>query len=129
VLLPSRDYASAERDLIACGEIPDMERQLREFAAAGKFEETVVAIAAIAKLPIVVVDRLLTADSAEGLLVLGRAADLDWTTISAILTLRNGSSGFDPDRAYRRFSKLSSGVAEQIIQFWRDKQEPVCLSA
>jgi uncharacterized protein (DUF2336 family) len=120
--VPERDFSAAQRALAEAGDI-DLSARLYEVAGERNIEDTIVTLAAIADLPVTVVERLLDADSAEGLLVLARAVDMSWAALRPVLLLRRGNINFDPDRMFRRFAKLSTVAATKIVQFWRNKEE------
>jgi hypothetical protein len=127
--LPARDYRAAERALRQAEVGTDLQDRLLAVATAKKFEDAAVTIAALAKMPVGLIERLLTSDPAEGLLVLGRAVGLNWPTVRAVVALHPGGSASNTDRAFRRFSRLSPVMAQKIVRFWCDKLELSRLSA
>ena len=64
------------------------EAALAAFCGDNKFEETVVALATLAKVPINVADRLMGGDRPDPVLILCRAIGLNWSTVKAIIMLR-----------------------------------------
>src|SRR5262249_61338763 len=59
-----------------------------EFARAGRFEETVVALAAMVRLPIEAAGRLMSSEPIDTVLIAAKAADLTWPTVKHLVTLR-----------------------------------------
>ena len=64
------------------------EAALAAFAGDGKYEETVVALAALSKVPIAVADRLMAGERPDPVLILCKAAGLSWPTVKAVITAR-----------------------------------------
>ena len=96
--------------------------KLDEFAAAGRFEEIVAALALMADTPADVVERLVTDGNAETILVLAKASDLPWETARSLITLaakRYRRSPGDVDRAMAAFQRLRPATAQQILDFHR----------
>ena len=67
--------------------------KLAEFAAQGKFEETVVSLAVIGKLAVSVVDALMTNKDDGGILLLCKGIGLDWSTTCRFVALLEQNSG------------------------------------
>ncbi len=98
------------------------EAKLFEFAAANKFDETVVALSVMCDLPIGVVERAVSASGADQLIVLVRAIGLSWRTTSAIIMVGSRSKGAlanDFEQIASSFHKLSRDTAEKAIKFYR----------
>src|SRR5262249_48984851 len=74
-----RDYARAKEvvaELANANQVGD--DAIQEFAKAGQFEEAVVAFAELIQFPIETVDRLLSNESTDTLLIAAKAAGLSW---------------------------------------------------
>ena len=98
------------------------EPQLYEFAGAGKFDETTIALSLMADLPIGVVERVIANRRTEQILVLSKAIGLGWETAKAILLLQagaKGSSTSELDQCCETFSRLRQDTAKKAIQFYR----------
>ncbi len=79
-----RDYGAAQRVVLSLDRAGRLnETALAAFCAENKFEETVVALATLAKVPVNVVDRLLGGDRPDPVLILCRAIGLNWPTVKA----------------------------------------------
>ena len=61
--------------------------KLEAFASADRFEDTVAALALMARLPIDVIERKLNEDFVPFLLILAKATGLSWLTVSVILLM------------------------------------------
>ena len=51
------------------------------YAESGKYEETIAALATICAVPVEVVDRLMSGERADPVLILARAAGFGWPTV------------------------------------------------
>src|ERR1700733_14723080 len=86
-----RDYIAAQRTVLNLHRTGRMtEATLAGLCGEGKYEETVVALAALAKVPIDVADRLMGGDRPDPVLILCKAAGLGWPTVKAIIMARPG---------------------------------------
>ncbi len=120
-----RDYARAKAAFEALQKSSrSIDTGIQDFCAAGKFEETVVAVSTLCQLPIDVVER--TFADAHGdndlTLLLVKAADLKWPTAKAILELRRGEGGLPPaaaDIARTHFERLQIGTAKRVVRFYQ----------
>src|SRR5262249_23878460 len=96
------------------------EAALVEFAKAGKYEETVVALALLCSVPIEVVDRLMSGERPDPVLILCKSAGWSWPTVKAIVMARgNGMSNQALDTAYANFDRLSPTTAQRVMRFWQ----------
>jgi len=98
------------------------EDRLREFAEAGKFDDTAVSLALLTDLPIGAIERTLVLDHSDQVLLLAKAIDLSWDTTKAILQLRAASesgSANELELNHARFMKLTPETARTAIQFYR----------
>jgi uncharacterized protein (DUF2336 family) len=101
-----------------------VEASIQEFATAGKFEETVVAIAALCQLPVDVVEHIFVDKQGDNdlTLLLLKASELKWTTAKAILGLRSGQGGLSPvaaDVARVHFERLQTATAKRVVRFYQ----------
>jgi len=121
----ARDYTAARgriEQLRSAGELGD--GNVAAFAAASQFEETTAALAALCGLAIEDVDRAMTQNQPDAVLIMAKAAGLSPETIRAILRLRAGRRGISPgelERCLETVSRLQPEVARQIVKF-RDRR-------
>lgn len=95
---------------------------LKEFARDNRFDEVAVALSMMCDLPVEVVERGLVQDRSEVIVVLARAAGLEWDATRAILLMdaRSGArSRQHLELALGNFTKLTLGTAQKAIQFYR----------
>ena len=120
-----RDYSAAQRVVLSLDRAGRMnEAALAAFCSDGKYEETVVALATLAKVPINVVDRLMGGERPDPVLILCRAVGLNWPTVKAIIMLRpdGKSASHGLDAAFANYERLSSSTAQRVVRFWQVRQ-------
>jgi uncharacterized protein (DUF2336 family) len=96
------------------------ENDLAKFARGGHFEETVVTLALLAKVPVPVVDRAMQSERSDIILVIARAVGLKWATIKLVLQLRAGPKVLPPEemqRSLAAFEQLSPATAAHLLRF------------
>lgn len=125
----SRDYAAAQaqiESLRAAGRLGDA--AVAAFAAAGKFEETAVALAVLSDLPLQQIELALAGDRAETVLILAKAIGVTWPTVKEILAMRkreHGISKRELEQCLATFSRLKATTARQVLLFQRKRANPV----
>lgn len=122
----ARDFTSAQRvvlDLHAKGELN--EAVLQDFARQHKYEETVVALAAMTGVPIADADRMMTSDRPDSVLILCKALAFDWLSLRAIMSLRIGPgrapSSVEIADVQAAFDRLDLAMAQNVLGFWQAK--------
>jgi uncharacterized protein (DUF2336 family) len=105
------------------------ERKLTEtdiagYASSGKHEETIAALATVCAVPVEVVDRLMSGDRADPVLILARAAGFSWPTVKAIIAARPGVKVTTQvlDSAFENFERLTAATAQRVVRFWQVRQ-------
>lgn len=120
---PRRDYSAAlalVRDLHKDGRLD--EAKIVEFAKSNKYEETIAGLATVCAVPIETVDRLLSGERLDPVIILVRAAGFSWNLVRAVITSRpNGkpASADAIEAAQQNFDTLSSVTAERVVRFWQ----------
>ena len=119
----SAGYAAAYAEVQSLYESDGFgETQLAEFARAGKFDETMIALSFLCKLPIALVERAFIDERSEQVVVIARAFGLAWETVKAILLLQDSVKN-DPqrklDQHFEAFMRLKVETAKKAIQFYR----------
>jgi uncharacterized protein (DUF2336 family) len=124
--LPRRDYTAAQdriSEMRKSAKFGDAE--VRSFAQAGQYEETVVAVSLLCRLPLEAVENALQDEGSDMCLVVARAAGLSWPTAKLILLLRSSAksvSAQDLERAKDNFEKLQPATAERVTRFYQSRQ-------
>jgi uncharacterized protein (DUF2336 family) len=122
-----RDFVPAQRTILAlhgAGELN--EAALLGFAKAYKYEESVAALSAMSAVKIATLDRLLSGDRHDPILIVGKTIGLEWATVRALILLRLGPSRVpapaDIEIARVNFVRLMPSTAERVVSFWQTKQ-------
>ncbi|MFN3658289.1 MAG: DUF2336 domain-containing protein [Pseudolabrys sp.] len=100
------------------------EADIAEYANSGKYEETIAALATICAVPVEVVDRLMSGDRADPVLILARAAGFGWPTVRAVMCARPGvkPTAQALDDAFANFERLTAATAQRVVRFWQVRQ-------
>jgi uncharacterized protein (DUF2336 family) len=122
-----RDFAPAQRKVMALhrdGELNEL--ALLGFAKAHKYEESVATLSAMSGVKIATLDRLISGDRHDPVLVLGKAIGLEWATVRALILLRLGParipSPTDIENVRVNFVRLMPLTAERVVNFWQTRQ-------
>ncbi|HEV3499074.1 MAG TPA: DUF2336 domain-containing protein [Bradyrhizobium sp.] len=122
-----RDFAPAQRKILAlhgAGELN--EAALLGFAKSYKYEESVAALSAMSGVKIATLDRLISGDRHDPILVVGKTIGLEWATVRALILLRLGSNRVpapaDIESARVNFARLMPSTAERVVNFWQTRQ-------
>ena len=123
-----RDYfAPAQRAILALHSAGDLnEAALLGFAKSHKYEESVAALAAMSGVKIATLDRLITGDRHDPILIVGKTIGLEWATVRALILLRLGRhrvpAPADIESARVNFARLMPSTAERVVNFWQTRQ-------
>jgi uncharacterized protein (DUF2336 family) len=117
------DFRPAQRIVLALQQARRLdEPRLAAFAAAEQFEETAAALSMMCAVPIEVIERLMTGERTDPVLILCKAAGFGWPTAEAVLMAC--STGRKPTRqaitdANANFELLSQSAAQRVVRFWQ----------
>lgn len=120
---PPRDFATARervRVLADAGRLSEAE--LANFAQTQAYDDTVAALSELTAVPVAVVDRLMSGERPDPILILCKAAGYSWPTARDIILARLGSRGKTGptlDAAFANFDRLSSSTAKRVVRFWQ----------
>src|SRR4051794_1186570 len=101
------------------------ENQVAAFAEAGKFDETNAALAALANVPVAVAETMMVESRAEGVLILAKVSGMSWSTVKAIINMRDDLSGMDRadlEACRQTYERLRTSTAQQVLRFHRMQQ-------
>jgi hypothetical protein len=119
----SRDYARAQALIDSLQQSGSLnEAHIASFAAAGRFEEAVLAMAGLSGLPADAVERVLMQERADTILIAAKATGLSWPTAKALLTLCAGKAGVPQPTLVQHqnaFNRIKPETARQIFGFLR----------
>jgi uncharacterized protein (DUF2336 family) len=121
-----RDFVQAQHDIVKLHRAGKLNKEaLLDFAKTRKYEETIAVLAAISAIPAAAVDKLISGERRDSVLVLGKSLGLDWPTVRALLALRSPegrlSSATDLDLARANFERLSPSTAQRVTKFWKER--------
>ena len=122
-----RDFVAAQRAIIALHSAGHLnEAALIGFAKAFAYEESVVALAAMSGVAIATLDRLLSGDRHDPILIVGKYVGLEWATVRALILLRLGphrvAAAADIENARVNFARLMPSTAERVVNFWKSRR-------
>jgi uncharacterized protein (DUF2336 family) len=101
------------------------EFQVASFSEAGKFDEANASIAALANVPVVIAENMMIETRAEGVMILAKVAGLSWSTVRAIINMRDELSGSGPTdlpACKDTYERLRPSTAQQVLRFHRMQQ-------
>jgi uncharacterized protein (DUF2336 family) len=101
------------------------EHQVTAFADAGKFDEANAAIAALANVPVSIAENMMIETRAEGVMILAKVAGMSWSTVKAIIHLRDDLSDMEPtdlQACKTTYERLRPSTAQQVLRFHRMQQ-------
>src|SRR4051812_10483852 len=101
------------------------EQQVAAFAEVGKFDETNAAIAALANVPVTVAETMMVESRAEGVLILAKVSGMSWSTVKAIINMRDDLADIDRtnlEACRQTYERLRTSTAQQVLRFHRMQQ-------
>ncbi len=118
-----RDFAAAQHYVASLGKSGHLnEAALLSFAKQRRYEETVVALAAMSRSDLDVIRPLMQSLRDDGVLIPCRVADLGWDTVAAVLNSRfaSGTMGrHELAKARDAYAKLTLENAQRMLRFWQ----------
>jgi uncharacterized protein (DUF2336 family) len=121
-----RDFLPAQRTVLKLHREGMLgEGALLNFARAFKYEESVAALSAMTGVKIETLDRLISGDRYDPLLIAGKAIDVEWATVRALILLRLGpnrtTSPADIENARVNYARLMPTTAQRVVAFWKTR--------
>ncbi|WP_407175834.1 DUF2336 domain-containing protein [Bradyrhizobium sp. STM 3562] len=101
------------------------EQQVAQFAEDGKFDEANAAIAALANVPVSTAENMMIESRAEGVMILCKVSGMSWSTVRAIINMRDELSGGTPTdiaSCKATYERLRPSTAQQVLRFHRMQQ-------
>jgi uncharacterized protein (DUF2336 family) len=98
------------------------ELQVAAFAEQGKFDETNAALAALAGIAVETAETMMIESRTEGVMILAKAAGMQWSSVRAIIAMREKLSGgaqTDMLKLRDSYEALRSSTAQQVLRFHR----------
>lgn len=120
---PARDFSAAQEKIKAMADAGELdETKLAVIAQSRAYDDTVAALSALTSVPVDVIDRLMTGERPDPILILCKAAGYSWPTTRDIIQARLGSRGkaaVTLDAAFANFDRLSESTAKRVVRFWQ----------
>lgn len=121
-----RDFMPAQRTVLKLHREGMLgEGALLNFARAFKYEESIAALSAMTGVKIETLDRLISGDRYDPLLIAGKTIDLEWATVRALILLRLGpnrtASPADIENAWVNYARLMPSTAQRVVAFWKTR--------
>jgi uncharacterized protein (DUF2336 family) len=101
------------------------EHQVAVFAEAGKFDEANAAVAALANVSVSIAENMMVETRAEGVMILAKISGMSWSTVRAIINMRDKLAGKEPsdlDACKATYERLRPSTAQQVLRFHRMQQ-------
>jgi uncharacterized protein (DUF2336 family) len=101
------------------------EQQVATFAEDGKFDEANASMAALANVSVSIAENMMIETRAEGVMILAKVSGMSWSTVKAIIHMRDKLSGGEPtDIAACKitYERLRPSTAQQVLRFHRMQQ-------
>jgi len=124
LVVSQRDFAPAQQAVLVLHRAGGLnESALLNFAKSYKYEESVASLSAMTGVKIATLDRLISGDRYDPILIAGKAVGLEWATVRALILLRLGpsrvASPADIESARVNFARLMPSTAERVVGFWK----------
>jgi uncharacterized protein (DUF2336 family) len=121
-----RDFMAAQRTVLKLHREGMLgEGALLNFARAFKYEESIAALSAMTGVKIETLDRLIGGDRYDPILIAGKAIDVEWATVRALILLRLGpnrtASPADIESARVNYVRLMPSTAQRVVAFWKTR--------
>jgi uncharacterized protein (DUF2336 family) len=122
-----RDFQPAQRTILALHQAGNFgEAALLNFAKAHRYEESVAALSAMSGVAVETLDRLISGDRNDPILIVSKTVGLEWATVRALILLRIGRdrapTSADIENARLNFGRLMPATAERVVGFWKTRQ-------
>jgi uncharacterized protein (DUF2336 family) len=122
-----RNFVPAQHTILALHNAGELnEAALLGFAKSFKYEESIAALSAMSAVKIATLDRLISGDRHDPILIVGKTIGLEWATVRALILLRLGPNRIaapaDIENARVNFTRLMPSTAERVVNFWQTRQ-------
>jgi uncharacterized protein (DUF2336 family) len=121
-----RDFIPAQRTVLTLHRDGALgEGALLNFAKVFKYEEAVATLAVMTGVRIETLDRLISGDRYDPILIAGKTIGLEWPTVRALIMLRLGpnrsASPADIENARLNYQRLMPSTAQRVVEFWKTR--------
>lgn len=121
-----RDFLPAQRTVLGLYREGALgEGALLNFARAFKYEESIAALSAMSGVKVDTLDRLISGDRFDPILIAGKTIGLEWATVRALIMLRLGPNRTmapeEIENARVNFTRLMPATAARVVEFWKTR--------
>jgi uncharacterized protein (DUF2336 family) len=120
---PPRDFSQAQARIHALAQAGKLdEAALVTFAKSQSYDDTVAALSHLTRVPVDVVDRLMSGERPDPILILCKAVGFSWPTAREVILARLGNRGKAAptiEAASVNFDRLSASTAQRVVRFWQ----------
>jgi uncharacterized protein (DUF2336 family) len=95
---------------------------IQDFAAQGKYEEAIAAIALLSHQQYNAIESILSGDRPSGFILVCKGIGLPWSTVLEVLKMAQTAHGYSEENVrelHSEFLKVSKSTAERILRFWQ----------
>ncbi|MCP4616365.1 MAG: DUF2336 domain-containing protein [Bradyrhizobium sp.] len=123
----NRNFEPAQQAILALHGAGRLnESALLDFARAHQYEESIAALSAMSGVKIATLDRLISGDRYDPILIVSKVIGLEWATVRALILLRLGPNRVvaqaDLEGARLNFARLMPSTVERVVNFWKARQ-------
>ncbi|BAR99701.1 hypothetical protein BV133_2108 [Blastochloris viridis] len=123
----TRMFRLARAEIHELAQQGKLEQPLVErFMQDGRHDHALAAVAELCGVPDEVVLRFSQSNGVDLLLIVSKAANLDWTTVQAALRARSGGSELSTSELSTnklKYQRLIPATCERIVEFWKGRNE------
>lgn len=122
-----RNFVPAQHTILVLHKAGKLnEAALLGFAKSFAYEESVAALAAMSGVGIATLDRLMSGDRHDPILIVGKTIGLEWATVRGLVLLRLGPhrvpAPADIENVRVNYARLMPSTAERVVSFWKTHQ-------
>jgi uncharacterized protein (DUF2336 family) len=95
---------------------------VQDFAAQGRYEEAIAAIALLSHQAYNAIESILSGDRPIGFILVCKGIGLPWSTVLEVLKMAQTAHGYSEEgvrELHSEFLKVSKSTAERILRFWQ----------
>ena len=123
----TRNFVPAQHTILTLHKAGKLnEAALLGFAKSFAYEEAVAALAALSGVGIATLDRLMSGDRHDPILIVGKTIGLEWATVRALVLLRLGPhrvpAPADIENVRVNYARLMPSTSDRVVSFWKTRQ-------
>jgi uncharacterized protein (DUF2336 family) len=123
----TRNFIPAQHTILTLHKAGKLsEAALLGFAKSFAYEEAVAALAALSGVGIATLDRLMSGDRHDPILIVGKTIGLEWATVRALVLLRLGPhrvpAPADIENVRVNYARLMPSTSDRVVSFWKTRQ-------